>query len=168
MTKQHHGVASRETQSGREARTAMRRRRLPRISRPAEQYCEDEDMSYGDSGSDFTSQTTTSSDAESSAGFEAYYTTESLFDYNNPPTTPPADSLFEEVDPHAGPYAVLGVTAHATWDEINKARRRLIFELHPDRHVNASPEVRETAERRVRDVNAAFAQIRRERSGRRY
>lgn len=166
MTKQHQGVASRETQSADEARTVRNRRRLPRISRPADQYCEDEEMSYSDVGSDYSTQSSTVNDAGAHTGFEAYYSTESLFDYNETP--PPAASMFDEVDPHAGPYAVLGVTAHASWDQINKARRRLIFELHPDRHVNASPEVRETAERRVRDVNAAFAQIRRERSGRRY
>jgi len=43
--------------------------------------------------------------------------------------------------------------------------RKLVSELHPDRYVDADDDVREAAERRVRDVNEAFAEIRRERAG---
>jgi DnaJ-class molecular chaperone len=73
--------------------------------------------------------------------------------------------LFANPDPDAGPYAALGLTRLATWKEITTAHRRLLSELHPDRHVEADQELRDLAERRVRDVNEAFATIRRQRSG---
>ncbi len=76
-----------------------------------------------------------------------------------------ASELFTEPDPAAGPYAALGLSRLATWKEITTAHRRLLSELHPDRHVEAAQELQDLAERRVRDVNEAFATIRRQRSG---
>jgi DnaJ-domain-containing protein 1 len=90
-------------------------------------------------------------------GFAAYYSTESLFQ-------PPASGSIAEED--EGPYAVLGLGRTASWEEISKARRALVARLHPDRHVGESDAVRAEAERRVRDVNEAYAMIQRERSGR--
>ncbi|MEI7887552.1 MAG: J domain-containing protein [Actinomycetes bacterium] len=81
------------------------------------------------------------------------------------PTFQALPGLFAEPDPTAGPYAVLGLTRVATWKEISTAHRRLLSELHPDRHVEADQDLRDLAERRVRDVNEAFATIRRQRSG---
>jgi DnaJ domain len=89
-------------------------------------------------------------------GFGQYYSTESLFD--------PTVELFVEPDRNDGPYAVLGLTRRANWQEIAKAHRKLVSELHPDRYVGADETVREAAERRVRDVNEAYAEIRRERA----
>jgi curved DNA-binding protein CbpA len=59
---------------------------------------------------------------------------------------------------------MLGLTRAASWEEIAKAHRRLVSQLHPDRYVGADEVVREAAERRVRDVNEAYAKIRRERA----
>lgn len=75
-----------------------------------------------------------------------------------------ASVLFAQLDPAAGPYAALGLSRLATWKEITSAHRRLLTELHPDRYVGEDSELREIAERRVRDVNEAFATIRRQRS----
>jgi hypothetical protein len=86
-------------------------------------------------------------------GFEAYYSTESLF---QPPSPEPVAN--------EGPYAVLGLTRSASWDEVSKAHRRLVSQLHPDRYVGEDDVVREAAERRVRDVNEAYATIRRQRA----
>lgn len=87
-------------------------------------------------------------------GFESYYSTESLFEA--PPTGPAAGS--------DGPYGMLGLTRAASWDEVAKAHRRLVSQLHPDRYVGADDTVRAAAERRVRDVNEAYATIRRQRA----
>lgn len=89
-------------------------------------------------------------------GFGQYYSTQSLFEG--------APDLFAEPDRADGPYAVLGLTRRANWSEISKAHRKLVSELHPDRYVDADDVVREAAERRVRDVNEAYAEIRRERA----
>jgi hypothetical protein len=50
-------------------------------------------------------------------------------------------------------FAVLGLAPTATLDEVRAARRRLALQLHPDRAAG-DPE----AERRMREVNAAFDQ----------
>lgn len=91
---------------------------------------------------------------ERDRGFEAYYSTESLFQ-----ATPVDDRVEDE-----GPYGVLGLTRTATWEQVAKAHRTLVAQLHPDRYVGADEQVREAAERCVRDVNEAYATIRRERS----
>ena len=93
---------------------------------------------------------------EKDRGFEAYYSTDSLFS-----STPESDDLNTESE---GPYAVLGLTRSASWEAVSKAHRRLVAQLHPDRYVREEQQIREAAERRVRDVNEAFAAIRRERA----
>jgi DnaJ-domain-containing protein 1 len=55
-------------------------------------------------------------------------------------------------------YRVLGVPRDASDGEIDLARRRLIAQCHPDR-AGDEPS-RKAAERRTRDVNAAYARIR--------
>jgi DnaJ-domain-containing protein 1 len=86
-------------------------------------------------------------------GFEAYYSTESLFQ------APESDPIEEE-----GPYAVLGLRRTASWEEVAKAHRKLVAQLHPDRYVGEDDVIRSAAERRVRDVNEAYATIRRQRA----
>src|SRR4051812_11688217 len=54
-------------------------------------------------------------------------------------------------------YDVLGVDPAAQEAQIRRAYLRLAREYHPDRHNADSPAVREQAERRMRDVNAAWA-----------
>jgi hypothetical protein len=53
-----------------------------------------------------------------------------------------------EVDGHTDPFAVLGVTAEASDDELRAARRKLAKELHPD-HAGGDTEA-------MRAVNAAY------------
>lgn len=85
--------------------------------------------------------------------FSDYFTVESLFEGTPVDEDVPSDA-----------YAILGVTRRSSWEEISKAHRRLVARLHPDRYVDADPATREHAERRVRDVNEAYSEIRRERS----
>lgn len=53
------------------------------------------------------------------------------------------------------PYKVLGVSPNASDDEIQKAYRRLVKKYHPD--VNPGDE---NAEKKMREINAAYDQIR--------
>jgi hypothetical protein len=56
-------------------------------------------------------------------------------------------------------YDALGVEPDALESEIRRAYLRLAREYHPDRHGTDRPAVREQAERRMRDVNAAWAEL---------
>lgn len=60
----------------------------------------------------------------------------------------------------ANPYDVLGLPASASWDEIVEAHRRLARQHHPDRVGDGTDEERATSERLIRDINAAYAELR--------
>ncbi|WP_147654095.1 J domain-containing protein [Vulcaniibacterium gelatinicum] len=57
------------------------------------------------------------------------------------------------------PYRVLGLTEEATDTEVDLAYRRLIAQYHPDRLAGAAAELRRQAERRAREINAAYDRI---------
>ena len=129
---------------------------LPRISQPRS---EDPDVMFVESA--FYKEPREpwpGSSALTDTAFGQYYSTQSLFEG--------VPELFVEPHREDGPYAVLGLSRQATWEEISKAHRKLVSELHPDRYVDADDVVRDAAERRVRDVNEAYAEIRRERAAR--
>lgn len=71
-----------------------------------------------------------------------------------PPPVAPADG---------DPYAMLGIASQASDDELERAYRRLMSEYHPDRVASAAPELREIADRRTREINQAYDQIKRQR-----
>jgi len=56
-------------------------------------------------------------------------------------------------------YDALGVEPDASDSDIRRAYLRLAREYHPDGHSTDRPAVREQAERRMRDVNAAWAEL---------
>ena len=75
----------------------------------------------------------------------------------------PAASSFPPAPADSNPYGILGVGESASDDDIEAAYRRLMSEFHPDRVAGAGPEIRELAERRTREANAAYDQIKRQR-----
>lgn len=93
----------------------------------------------------------------SNTAFGQYYSLQSLF-VSDP-------ELEVHTDPSEKPYAVLGLTRQASWDQIRRAHRSLVSTLHPDRYVDADEAIRADAEKRVRDVNEAYSEIRRQRAG---
>ena len=61
------------------------------------------------------------------------------------------------------PYKALGLSREATDAEIDQAYRRLMSQYHPDRLPGAAPELRAQAEKRSREINSAYDQIKRRR-----
>lgn len=61
---------------------------------------------------------------------------------------------------NAAPYRVLGLTSDATDAEVDQAYRRLMSQYHPDKVAGAAPELREQAEKKAREINAAYDRIR--------
>jgi DnaJ-class molecular chaperone len=84
--------------------------------------------------------------------FEDYFSTESLFDW-----TGAQDGIFDETDP----YVVLGLPPSASWEEISAAHRRLAKLHHPDRLMSATVDEREASDRRIRELNVAYMELRR-------
>ena len=71
-----------------------------------------------------------------------------------PPAAPP---------PANDPYATLGVNASASDQEIEQAWRRKMSDYHPDRVANSADEIRNLAEQRAREINAAYETIQQQR-----
>ena len=61
--------------------------------------------------------------------------------------------------PRDNPYRVFALTADASDAEVEQAYRRLISQYHPDRLAGAAPELRQQAEAKAREINAAYDRI---------
>ena len=59
------------------------------------------------------------------------------------------------------PYEVLGVRRGASKDEIISRYRELVRQYHPDKVTHMAPEFREVAERRMKEINAAYDALKR-------
>jgi DnaJ-domain-containing protein 1 len=57
------------------------------------------------------------------------------------------------------PYKVLGVAEDASDAEIEQAYRRLMSQYHPDKLVGVAEELREQAEKKASEINAAYDRI---------
>ena len=59
---------------------------------------------------------------------------------------------------------ILKVGKEADAAEIKRAYQQLVAQYHPDRVANAAPELQELAERRTKELNLAYATVRRGKS----
>jgi DnaJ like chaperone protein len=53
-------------------------------------------------------------------------------------------------------FAVLGVPEHSSIEEIHAAYRKLMSQYHPDRVASLGVELRELAEKKAKEINAAY------------
>jgi len=67
--------------------------------------------------------------------------------------SPPPDKVVKD------PYQVLEVDSQASDEEIESAYRRQIAQYHPDKVAGAAKEIRELADKRASEINAAYDQI---------
>lgn len=74
------------------------------------------------------------------------------------PVEAPAPEEPAAVEP-TDPYEVFGVDPSASWEEIVKARRRVVRRHHPDRLASLPDAERTAAEDRIREINAAYAEL---------
>lgn len=70
---------------------------------------------------------------------------------------PDADSASTEPQ---NPWSVLGLAPDSPWDQVERARRSLLQQYHPDRLGHVSPLVRQLAEAAFKRVNTAFESVR--------
>ena len=82
-----------------------------------------------------------------------------------PRDTPPPKAEPDEPQPvELGPtraHQVLGVRLGASWQEVGRAYRNLALMHHPDRVAGMEPEAREYSEERMKEINAAYDELRR-------
>ena len=76
-----------------------------------------------------------------------------------PPPRPP----FRASEP--SPYQVLGVAPGSSQQEIRAAYQKLIQSYHPDQVAHLGDELREVAERRTKEINAAYSALKRRPQG---
>jgi len=60
----------------------------------------------------------------------------------------------------SGAFAILGLKPGAYFDDVTAAYRKLAAQNHPDKVAHMAPEFQELAERKMRELNAAYDQIR--------
>ena len=57
------------------------------------------------------------------------------------------------------PYRVFNLTSDASDAEVDQAYRRLISQYHPDKMAGVAEELREQAEKKASEINAAYDRI---------
>jgi tetrahydromethanopterin S-methyltransferase subunit G len=58
-------------------------------------------------------------------------------------------------------YTILNVPNNASWEEISTAYKKMAQMYHPDKVAGLAPEYREIAEKRMKIINAAYGQLKR-------
>ena len=82
-----------------------------------------------------------------------------------PQDTPPPKAEPDQPQPvELGPtwaHQLFGVPLGASRQEVSLAYKKLAFMHHPDRVAGMGPEAREHSEERMKEINAAYAELRR-------
>jgi DnaJ-domain-containing protein 1 len=82
-----------------------------------------------------------------------------------PKDAPPPKAEPEEPQPvEVGPtraHQLLGVPLGASRQEVSQAYKKLAFIHHPDRVAGMGPEARQYSEERMKELNAAYSELRR-------
>jgi DnaJ-domain-containing protein 1 len=82
-----------------------------------------------------------------------------------PQDTPPPKAEPEEPQPIdvglTRAHQLLGVPLGASRQQVGQAYRRLAFIHHPDRVAVMGPEARQYSEERMKEINAAYSELRR-------
>ena len=82
-----------------------------------------------------------------------------------PRNTPPPKAEPDEPQPvEVGPtraHQLLGVPLGASRQEVSQAYKKLAFIHHPDRVADMGSEARQYSEERMKEINAAYAELRR-------
>src|SRR5215203_1708353 len=77
-----------------------------------------------------------------------------------PPKAEPEEPQHDELGPTRA-HQVLGVPLGASRQEVSQAYKKLAFMHHPDRVAGMSPKAMEYSEERMKEINAAYAELRR-------
>lgn len=83
------------------------------------------------------------------AGFQDYFTVESLF-----------DPVAEDEESPLNAWEVLGLSPTKDWAVVARHHRKLVKSFHPDRFVDADEHQRRWAEDSIRRLNQAFSVLR--------
>ena len=73
-----------------------------------------------------------------------------------PESDAPPDEEAEDGPASASPWRVLGLADNSPWDAVERARRSLLQQYHPDRLGHVSPLVRQLAEEAFKRVSEAY------------
>lgn len=71
------------------------------------------------------------------------------------------DDISSHTSSHQDAYTILGVRRGDNFDEIRRAYRERMKEYHPDRVAGLGSELRELAERKAKEINMAFEELKR-------
>ena len=77
-----------------------------------------------------------------------------------PPKAEPEEPQSIELGPTRS-HQVLGVPLGASRQEVSQAYKKLAFMHHPDRVAGMSPKAIEYSEERMKEINAAYSELRR-------
>ena len=97
--------------------------------------------------------------ADPFAAFANRYGIKLPHDDTPPPKAEPDEPQPVELAP-TWAHQVLGVPLGASWQELSQAYRKLALEHHPDRVAGMSLEDREYSEERMKEINAAYDELR--------
>ena len=61
------------------------------------------------------------------------------------------------------PYKVLNVSPFSNDSEIESAYKKLVLQFHPDKTLNMGPDLRKLSEDKMKEINAAYDDIKKQR-----